>query len=134
MAPQAALVEAERSLDVCILSTQVKILLKKRCAIQSWLDSLPDHLRFSDQNLQVQKSMFETSSNTGAWCWCFMHMYHASCSLALNLVSKPPLLFLPALSPSGTHIMDDEVIALDIQSNLQLYSCHNSFFHGLVAS
>lgn len=28
MAPQAALVEAERSLDVCILSTRVKILLK----------------------------------------------------------------------------------------------------------
>ncbi|EKM81839.1 hypothetical protein AGABI1DRAFT_118907 [Agaricus bisporus var. burnettii JB137-S8] len=71
MAPQAALVEAERSLD-------------------SWLDSLPDHLRFSDQNLQVQKSMFETSSNTGAWCWCFMHMYHASCSLALNLARQRP--------------------------------------------
>ena len=31
--------------------------------------------------------MFETSSNTGAWCYCCMHVYHASCALALNVVN-----------------------------------------------
>ncbi|KAF9453564.1 hypothetical protein P691DRAFT_21703 [Macrolepiota fuliginosa MF-IS2] len=69
MAPQATLVEAEH-------------------ALESWFDSLPDHLRFSEQSLQVQQSMFETSSNTGAWCWCCMHVYHASCGLALNLARQ----------------------------------------------
>ncbi|KXN86586.1 hypothetical protein AN958_09890 [Leucoagaricus sp. SymC.cos] len=69
LAPQAALVEAEH-------------------ALESWLDSLPEHLRFSEQNLQVQLSMFETSSNTGAWCWCSIHTYHASCALALNLARQ----------------------------------------------
>ncbi|KAJ3566921.1 hypothetical protein NP233_g6690 [Leucocoprinus birnbaumii] len=69
MAPQATLAEAEH-------------------ALESWVDSLPEHLRFSEQSLQVQRSMFETSSNTGAWCWCAMHMYQASCALALNLARQ----------------------------------------------
>lgn len=56
--------------------------LKKRG--DEWASSLPDHLQFSDQNLQVQKSMFETSSNTGAWCFCCMHVYYASFALALH--------------------------------------------------
>ncbi|KAJ7449604.1 fungal-specific transcription factor domain-containing protein [Mycena latifolia] len=52
---------------------------------QEWASSLPDHLQFSEQNLQVQKSMFETSSNTGAWCFCCMHVYYASFALALHV-------------------------------------------------
>ncbi|KAJ7623318.1 fungal-specific transcription factor domain-containing protein [Roridomyces roridus] len=51
---------------------------------EEWVSNLPDHLRFSESNLQVQKSMFETSSNTGAWCFCCMHVYHASFALALH--------------------------------------------------
>ncbi|KAJ7717748.1 hypothetical protein DFH07DRAFT_340275 [Mycena maculata] len=51
---------------------------------EEWASSLPDHLRFSEQNLQVQHSMFETSSNTGAWCFCCMHVYFASLTLALH--------------------------------------------------
>ncbi|KAJ6591681.1 fungal-specific transcription factor domain-containing protein [Mycena vulgaris] len=52
---------------------------------EEWASSLPDHLRFSEQNLQVQQSMFETSSNTGAWCFCCMHVYYASFALALHV-------------------------------------------------
>ncbi|KAF7356708.1 hypothetical protein MVEN_01005500 [Mycena venus] len=51
---------------------------------EEWVSNLPDHLRFSDQNLQVQQSMFETSSNTGAWCFCCMHIYYAGFTLALH--------------------------------------------------
>ncbi|KAJ7155539.1 fungal-specific transcription factor domain-containing protein [Mycena crocata] len=57
--------------------------LEKRA--EEWASSLPDHLRFSEQNLQVQQSMFETSSNTGAWCFCCMHVYYASLALALHV-------------------------------------------------
>ncbi|KAF8636421.1 hypothetical protein AX17_003603 [Amanita inopinata Kibby_2008] len=52
--------------------------------LQEWNTLLPEHLRFSEQNLSVQQSMFETSSNNGAWCYCCMHVYHASCLIALN--------------------------------------------------
>ncbi|KAF9005931.1 fungal-specific transcription factor domain-containing protein [Cyathus striatus] len=64
--PTATLMEAEKEMEI-------------------WANSLPEHLRFSEQSLLVQQSMFETSSNTGAWCWCCMHVYHASCALALNM-------------------------------------------------
>jgi len=52
--------------------------------VEDWASSLPDHLRFSEQSLQVQQSMFETCSNTGAWAFCCLHVYHASCALALS--------------------------------------------------
>jgi len=51
---------------------------------EEWVSNLPDNLRFSEQNLQVQQSMFETSSNTGAWCFCCMHVYYAGFTLALH--------------------------------------------------
>ncbi|KAG6821195.1 hypothetical protein H0H93_004015 [Arthromyces matolae] len=56
--------------------------------MDSWASTLPDHLRFSEQSLQVQQSMFETSSNGGAWCWCCMHVFHASSALALNFARQ----------------------------------------------
>lgn len=31
--------------------------------------------------------MFETSSNTGAWCYCFIHVLHPCCVLSLIDVS-----------------------------------------------
>ncbi|KAJ7043487.1 fungal-specific transcription factor domain-containing protein [Mycena alexandri] len=52
---------------------------------EEWVSSLPDALRFSEQNLQLQQSMFETSSNTGAWCFCCMHVYYAGFILALHV-------------------------------------------------
>jgi hypothetical protein len=38
--------------------------------------------------------MFETSSNTGAWCWCLMHCFHASALLAISYVCYPVPTFL----------------------------------------
>jgi hypothetical protein len=65
--------------------------------MDEWDRTLPDHLRFSEQSLQVQQSMFETSSNTGAWCWCMLHIYHASCALALNCVIASPVFVSPCI-------------------------------------
>ncbi|KAI0704283.1 hypothetical protein BC835DRAFT_1262153 [Cytidiella melzeri] len=47
-----------------------------RAALQVWLASLPDHLRFTQDTLDKQISMFETSSNSGAWCYCYIHTLH----------------------------------------------------------
>ncbi|KZT65657.1 hypothetical protein DAEQUDRAFT_768711 [Daedalea quercina L-15889] len=49
----------------------------------NWLASLPQHLQFSEDNVQKQVDWFETSSNTGAWCFCFMHALYPCCYLAL---------------------------------------------------
>ncbi|TFK51744.1 hypothetical protein OE88DRAFT_1464712 [Heliocybe sulcata] len=56
--------------------------------LDDWAQSLAEHLRFNEQNLQLQISMFETSSNTGAWCFFFMHAVHASCVLAINELKR----------------------------------------------
>ncbi|KJA23614.1 hypothetical protein HYPSUDRAFT_66286 [Hypholoma sublateritium FD-334 SS-4] len=63
-------------------------LMEAEQRMEEWDRTLPDHLRFSEENLQVQQSMFETSSNGGAWCWCCIHLYHASCALVLNLARQ----------------------------------------------
>ncbi|KAF8892082.1 fungal-specific transcription factor domain-containing protein [Infundibulicybe gibba] len=57
-------------------------------AMEEWSNSLPEQLQFSQESLEQQRSMFETPSNMGAWCWCCMHVYHASCGLALNLAKQ----------------------------------------------
>ncbi|THU99171.1 hypothetical protein K435DRAFT_964622 [Dendrothele bispora CBS 962.96] len=54
----------------------------------AWVESLPQELRFTDQNLSVQRSMLETSSNTGAWCFALTHVLHASCVLALGIYNR----------------------------------------------
>ena len=55
--------------------------------MQTWLASLPDHLSFSQENLEKQINMFETGANTGAWCFCFMHTLHPCFVLELTDVS-----------------------------------------------
>ncbi|KDQ61762.1 hypothetical protein JAAARDRAFT_31242 [Jaapia argillacea MUCL 33604] len=60
------------------------LLLDTVRTLECWASTLPEHLQFNEQNLQVQLSMFETSSNNGAWCYCFMHVEHASCILGIN--------------------------------------------------
>ena len=59
-------------------------------SVQEWSNSLSEHLQFSRESLSVQQSMFETSSNDGAWCYCCMHVYHASTLIALNNVRWNP--------------------------------------------
>lgn len=54
---------------------------------QEWSSSLPAHLLFSAHCLAVQKTMFETASNLGAWCYAAIHVYYASCSLGIIVVS-----------------------------------------------
>lgn len=63
-------------------------LIEAEQKMEDWARTLPEHLRFSEQSLLVQQSMFETSSNTGAWCWCCIHVYHASCALGLNVARQ----------------------------------------------
>ncbi|KAH9945716.1 hypothetical protein B0H21DRAFT_743677 [Amylocystis lapponica] len=54
-----------------------------RKALDAWVASLPPNLRFSEENLDQQMVMIETSSNTGAWCYSFMHAMHPCCFLAI---------------------------------------------------
>ncbi|KAJ2915446.1 hypothetical protein MD484_g4948, partial [Candolleomyces efflorescens] len=66
------------------VSNTSKALVEAEKELEDWARTLPDQLRFSEESLDVQQSMFETSSNTGAWCWCCLHIYHAACALAIN--------------------------------------------------
>ncbi|KAI8996568.1 hypothetical protein BD414DRAFT_455429 [Trametes punicea] len=62
---------------------RVAAIAAVRPALQAWVESLPSHLQFSDENLETQVAMFETSSNSGAWCYCFMHAMYPCCYLAM---------------------------------------------------
>ncbi|CAA7267424.1 unnamed protein product [Cyclocybe aegerita] len=78
----------ETSLHPETASNPSAMLMEAENKMKEWDRTLPEHLRFSEQSLQVQQSMFETSSNTGAWCWCNIHIHHASCVLALHTGSR----------------------------------------------
>lgn len=65
----------------------VLALIVDLVAPQAWLASLPNHLKYSEENLELQLSMFETSSNSGAWCYCMIHILHASCALGIAIDS-----------------------------------------------
>ncbi|TBU43512.1 hypothetical protein BD309DRAFT_864118 [Dichomitus squalens] len=56
--------------------------LRKR--LEDWHASLPSHLQFTEDNLETQVTMFETSSNSGAWSFCFMHAMYPCCYLAVH--------------------------------------------------
>lgn len=58
-------------------------------ALATWDASLPDHLRFNEESLQLQLSMFDTSSNAGAWCYFMTHIIHTACVLMVYDVSLP---------------------------------------------
>ncbi|KZT10066.1 uncharacterized protein LAESUDRAFT_645649 [Laetiporus sulphureus 93-53] len=51
--------------------------------LNAWIQSLPAHLRFSEENVEKQEEMFGMSSNTGAWCFFFMHALYPCCYLAV---------------------------------------------------
>ena len=50
--------------------------------MQNWAQSLPSHVQLNAENLETHVTMFETSSNSGAWCFCFMHAMYP-CYLAM---------------------------------------------------
>ncbi|KAF9072334.1 fungal-specific transcription factor domain-containing protein [Rhodocollybia butyracea] len=51
-----------------------------------WDESFPPHLRWDEgENVALQKSMLETNSNTGAWCFCLIAILEASCIMGLGM-------------------------------------------------
>ncbi|KAJ3865128.1 hypothetical protein EV359DRAFT_80783 [Lentinula novae-zelandiae] len=51
-----------------------------------WDQSHPSFLRWDEgENVVVQKSMLETNSNTGAWCFCLIALLEASCIMGLGM-------------------------------------------------
>ncbi|KAH7890754.1 hypothetical protein F5I97DRAFT_1974777 [Phlebopus sp. FC_14] len=62
----------------------VNQLLNLEMRIDAWSEALPEHLRFNDENLSVQATMYETSANMGAWSFFAMHVIHSSCVFGLN--------------------------------------------------
>ncbi|KAJ3923093.1 hypothetical protein F5877DRAFT_74684 [Lentinula edodes] len=51
-----------------------------------WDESHPSFLRWDEgENVVVQKSMLETNSNTGAWCFCLIALLEASCIMGLGM-------------------------------------------------
>ena len=66
---------------------------------QEWHASLPSHLQFNEENLETQVTMFETSSNSGAWSFCFMHAMYPCCYLAVLEVRSAARRWDMLLSP-----------------------------------
>ncbi|KAG0709258.1 hypothetical protein DFH29DRAFT_887375 [Suillus ampliporus] len=62
----------------------VNALLDLEAKLHAWDESLPDTLRFTDENLAIQMTLFATNSNVGAWCFSAMHFIHCSCVFGLN--------------------------------------------------
>ncbi|KIK60356.1 hypothetical protein GYMLUDRAFT_43655 [Collybiopsis luxurians FD-317 M1] len=81
-------------------STPTPSYYQDRAALQSaleedrklfmvWDQGVHPHLRWDDsENVFVQKSMLETNSNTGAWCFCLIAMLEASCIMGLGVGSR----------------------------------------------
>ncbi|THH27475.1 hypothetical protein EUX98_g6726 [Antrodiella citrinella] len=69
-------------------SEQLRAVNDVKKGVQIWVESLAEHLRFSEANLDKQVTMFETSSNTGAWCFCFMHVLHPCLILSMTEVDR----------------------------------------------
>jgi len=53
-------------------------------ALKAWEDSLPEHLRYSEENLHIMNSMYETPANTGPWCFFYMHALHSCCEMSAS--------------------------------------------------
>ncbi|KAG1881271.1 hypothetical protein F4604DRAFT_1993493 [Suillus subluteus] len=66
----------------------VNTLLDLDNKLNAWDRSLPESLRFTDENFATQMALFATNSNMGAWCFCVMHIIHCSCVYALNHARK----------------------------------------------
>ncbi|KAF9245240.1 fungal-specific transcription factor domain-containing protein [Melanogaster broomeanus] len=62
----------------------VHLLLDLESRVAAWADALPEHLRFTDDNLSVYATQYDTASNMGAWSFCAMHVTHSSCVFAFN--------------------------------------------------
>ncbi|KAG8932736.1 hypothetical protein FRC03_008944 [Tulasnella sp. 419] len=70
------------------ITSQEAINRTKECEkmLTDWQKSLPDHLRFNEENLHVQISTLESGGNVGGWCYCYMHALAETCVLSLQEV------------------------------------------------
>ena len=93
-------------------------------ALATWDASLPDHLRFGEESLQLQLSMFETSSNAGAWCYFMTHIIHTACVLMTYDVR--PHDCSPDISLSTTFPVTRSADSLFV-SMFRLSSVHKAF-------
>ncbi|OCH93645.1 hypothetical protein OBBRIDRAFT_885316 [Obba rivulosa] len=87
--------ELQTSLAMEDLHARAVGVQQGREALEEWVESLSGVLRFSKENLEKQLAMFETSSNTGAWCFCFVHVLHPCAYLSVlegesRLPARPP--------------------------------------------
>ncbi|KIY52803.1 hypothetical protein FISHEDRAFT_55769 [Fistulina hepatica ATCC 64428] len=57
-------------------------------ALDSWASSLGSRLVFSEENTNIQTSMFNTGTGIGAWCFMIMHCLHAASVLTLQRVQE----------------------------------------------
>ncbi|TDL24071.1 hypothetical protein BD410DRAFT_786763 [Rickenella mellea] len=58
-----------------------RFIFDSESKLQAWVFGLADHLIFSRENLNQHMTLWETTSSTSAWCFCYMHILHAYCSL-----------------------------------------------------
>ncbi|OJA10679.1 hypothetical protein AZE42_01044 [Rhizopogon vesiculosus] len=88
----------------------VNALLDLEAKLNAWDESLPDTLRFTDENLAVQMSLFATNSNVGAWCFCAMHVIHCSCVFGLNQARQRCRTAMPG-GPTWAHDRLNKILA-----------------------
>lgn len=70
---------------------------------QAWEDSLPEHLRYTEENLHIMNSMYETPANTGPWCFFYMHALHSCCEMSASSVRYS---IAPPAAPRHTALTD----------------------------
>jgi hypothetical protein len=63
-----------------------EVLKRTEREMSVWEATLPEHLKFTEDGLGLQLSMFETSANSGAWCWCMFHTSYLAAVLMVDTV------------------------------------------------
>ncbi|KAK7061115.1 hypothetical protein VNI00_000851 [Paramarasmius palmivorus] len=89
--------------------------------LDEWSSYLPPQLHFTETNLNVHRSMFETASNTSAWCFACIHALWASSALALAVAFRGVQVDLKeawGIDGGRTHpIFDNDVTHGDLPSS-----------------
>ncbi|KAF9653312.1 hypothetical protein BDM02DRAFT_3182854 [Thelephora ganbajun] len=62
----------------------VSAMQEAKTALRAWEDSLPEHLRYTEENLYMMSSVYETAANTGPWCFFYMHALHSYCEMSAS--------------------------------------------------
>jgi len=81
--------EAEKALKVLPSPHSCSRNVTNILISQAWEDSLPEYLRYTEENLRIMNSVLETTANTGPWCFFYMHALHSCCEMSAPLVRYP---------------------------------------------